>query len=275
MPENEMEFKSRGANVEAAIESGLSHLGVPREDVEIDILDEGSRGILGIGSRDAVVLLRVRRREVDADIPASIVEEPPVPVEPMTEYPLPPSPIGATEEPPAHLAEAEVVAPAPEDEDWETEAQVAVEVIGDLLGKMGIGRQSVTWRLSSEDDLSGQRVIIVDVASGDDLGLLIGSRGETLDALQYLARLIVGNRLQKRASFQIDVDGYRDRRAAALARLAERMAGKAIKSARPVTLEPMPASERRVIHMALRESAHVYTESTGTGDQRRVRIYPK
>jgi spoIIIJ-associated protein len=234
---------------------------------------------LGIGSRDAVVLLRVLPREVAADVPAPVVDEPQIAAEaePITEYPLPPSPIGATEEPPAHLveAEAEVFSPEPEGEDLESEAQVAVEVIAELLGKMGVGQQSVTWRLSGEDELSGQRVVIVDVASDDNPGLLIGSRGETLDAMQYLARLIAGNRLQKRASFQVDVDGYRDRRAAALARLAERMAGKAIKNARPVTLEPMPASERRVIHMTLRESPHVYTESTGTGDQRRVRIFPK
>ena len=81
--------------------------------------------------------------------------------------------------------------------------------------------------------------------------------------------------MQQRTHFVIDIDGYRERRQQALTRLAERMAGKAVKRGSPVTLEAMPAHERRIIHMALRDSSEVRTESTGEGKRRRVRIYPK
>ena len=111
--------------------------------------------------------------------------------------------------------------------------------------------------------------------SGPDLGLLIGARGETLDALQHLSRLMAGHQIRQRANFVIDVEGYRERREQALARMAERMGKKAIERGRPVTLEPMPAYERRIIHMTLREDPLVRTESTGEGDRRRVRIYPE
>jgi spoIIIJ-associated protein len=86
---------------------------------------------------------------------------------------------------------------------------------------------------------------------------------------------MVGHRLQQRAYFVIDIEGYRSRREQALSRLAERMAGKAVKRGSPVTLEPMPAHERRIIHVALRNSPDVRTESTGEGKRRRVRIFPK
>jgi spoIIIJ-associated protein len=90
-----------------------------------------------------------------------------------------------------------------------------------------------------------------------------------------LARLMVGNQLQKRASFVVDVEGYRKRRQQALARLAERMAKKVISRRRPVSLEPMPPHERRIIHMTLRDNDEVYTQSSGEGKRRKVRILPK
>jgi spoIIIJ-associated protein len=111
--------------------------------------------------------------------------------------------------------------------------------------------------------------------SGDDLGVLIGPRGETLDALQYVARLMVAHRLHRRTHFLVDVEGYRERREQALARLAERMADKVRQRHEPISLEPMPPYERRIIHMTLRNAPGVYTESTGEGDRRKVRIYPQ
>jgi spoIIIJ-associated protein len=137
---------------------------------------------------------------------------------------------------------------------------------------MGV-QASVEKSLTEPDDLTGRRVTVVDI-TGDDLGLMIGPRGETLDALQHLARLMVGHRIRQRANFVIDIDGYRERREQALSRLAERMGQKAIDRGTPVTLEPMPAYERRIIHMTLRENPQVRTESTGEGNRRRVRIYP-
>ena len=133
---------------------------------------------------------------------------------------------------------------------------------------------SITTRQTEPDDLTGERRWVIDIR-GDDLGILIGPRGETLNSLQYLSRLMVGHALRKRPKFIIDVEGYRERRELALARLAERMATKTIQRGRPVSLEPMPPNERRIIHITLREDDRVYTESAGEGDRRRVRIYPK
>jgi spoIIIJ-associated protein len=129
-------------------------------------------------------------------------------------------------------------------------------------------------RLTEPDDLTGQQRWIIDI-SGQDLGVLIGPRGETLNALQYVARLMTGHTLHRRPLFIIDVEGYRTRREQALARLAERMADKAVKQGRPVSLEPMPPNERRIIHITLKDNDDVFTESAGEGNRRKVRIFPK
>lgn len=133
---------------------------------------------------------------------------------------------------------------------------------------------TVSGNTSEEDDLTGERIDVIQI-EGDDLGVLIGPRGETLDSLQYVARLMVSHKLRQRANFVIDVQQYRERRQTALTRMAERMAQKAIQRNQPVILEPMPANERRIIHMALRSSTKVYTNSVGEGERRRVKIFPK
>jgi spoIIIJ-associated protein len=132
----------------------------------------------------------------------------------------------------------------------------------------------ITTSLTDPDDVTGKRINVIEI-HGDDLSTLIGPRGETLNALQYITRLMVGHSLQTRANFVIDVEGYRQRREQALARLADRMARKVAKQKRPMSLEPMPPHERRIIHMTLRNDKYVYTESTGEGTRRKVRIIPK
>jgi spoIIIJ-associated protein len=104
---------------------------------------------------------------------------------------------------------------------------------------------------------------------------LIGRRGETISSLQYITRLIVSRRLQRRANVVIDVGGYKSRRSQKLRELALRMADQAVDQARTVVLEPMPPHERRMIHMALRNRPDVMTKSTGEGDSRKVTIVPK
>jgi spoIIIJ-associated protein len=261
------EIEVSGLDVDEAIESGLSRLGVSRDKVEIEVLEEGRRGLLGIGGRDAVVRLKVK------PTPA------PVPVKPEKKVPDTP-PVESKEEPP-ETAEEPAPSAAEADKPEKTtaiaptaeETEIAVEYVRKLLDHMNIDA-SISSRLSEPDDLTGRQLAILDI-EGDDLNTLIGPRGETLDALQYVSRLMIGHRLQQRAHFVIDIDGYRERRQQALTRLAERMAGKAVKRGSPVTLEAMPAHERRIIHMALRESPDVRTESTGEGTRRRVRIYPQ
>ena len=263
---NKREIEARGADVEKAIEAGLQKLGVSRSEVIIDVVDEGSRGLLGIGSREAVVRLTA----LSAPTPPPPAPKPaPKPVPQQTAVPTPkPAPKPAPKrEPRTNGSDAEVVDADPE------EKELAVEVLTTLLAKMDV-QAELEVSVSEPDDLTGHRVNVIDI-EGEDLGVLIGPRGETLNAIQYLARLMVGNQLQKRASFVVDVEGYRRRRQQALARLAERMAKKVVSRRRPVSLEPMPPHERRIIHMTLRDNYEVYTQSSGEGKRRKVRILPK
>jgi spoIIIJ-associated protein len=157
-------------------------------------------------------------------------------------------------------------------EDATAEADLALEVARNLLDKMGV-KAEVSVRYTEADDVTGEQLPVIDIR-GRDLGVLVGSRGEILDAFQYIARLMVGNSLRQRARFLVDIESYRDRREQALSRLAQRMADKAVKSGRPINLEAMPANERRIIHVALRQRTDVTTRSDGEGARRRVRIYP-
>lgn len=259
------DIEVKAQTVEAAVEAGLAQLGLSRGDVIVDVIDEGSRGILGLGAREAVVRL---------------VSMAPTAVPPPTPQPKSPKPEPARVEkrhtpPPREEAKKGITAAAPvaSPEELERERQAALEILHTLLGQMQIEAQ-ITADLTEPDDISGRQINLINI-TGQDLGVLIGPRGETLSALQYITRLMAGHHIKERADFIIDIEGYRERRKQALARLAERMADKVIKQGRPVTLEPMPAHERRVIHMTLRDADTVYTQSSGEGSRRRVRILPK
>jgi spoIIIJ-associated protein len=151
----------------------------------------------------------------------------------------------------------------------------AKEVLGKLLELLGI---SAIIRLSeeftSEDENGASSAIGLDI-EGDDLGILIGRRGQTMASLQHIVRLIVNSRLHIRIPVIIDVEGYKLRRYEALRLLAMRMADQVRAKKTPFAMEPMPAFERRVIHMTLADHAFVTTESTGVGDGRKVVIIPR
>lgn len=294
-PSTSHEIEARGANVEAAIDAGLRRLGMNRDQVTVTVVDEGSRGLLGIGSREAVVRLKpavvAPPPPPPAPRPATPPARPPAPPAPLQQPPPPPpvarpEPPALREQPPARPPQPATPPPSPAaadedegapaattDDELAAEAEAAVAVLSELLDKMHV-TASVTASASEPDDLTGQRVNVVAV-NGDDLTVLIGPRGETLDALQFLGRLMVAHKLHRRSNFVVDVEGYRQRRVQALTRLAERMADKARQRGEPISLEPMTAYERRIIHMALRDTPDVFTESAGEGKQRRVRIYPK
>lgn len=260
-------IETKGSDVEAAIQAGLAKLGLSRDEVEIEILDQGSKGLLGIGARQAQVRLTAQT------VAEPVVE--PVVVEDVTPEPEIEPVVVELEPEPAPRKTA--VAPAEEDEETitarETERDAAVEIVSELLEKMHT-EATLTTSLSEPDDVTGRIINVLEI-HGDDLSTLIGPRGDTLNALQYISRLMVGHKLRTRAGFVIDVEGYRQRREQALARLADRMARKVAKNKRPMSLEPMPPHERRIIHMTLREDTYVYTESTGEGNRRKVRIIPK
>ena len=117
-------------------------------------------------------------------------------------------------------------------------------------------------------------LVMVDI-QGKDLSILIGRRSETLNALQYITSLIVSKELNRWVPLMIDVQGYRSRRERQLRQLGRRMADQAVQTGKKQVLEPMPANERRVIHLELRDNAYVTTESTGDEPFRKVTIVPK
>ncbi len=140
-----------------------------------------------------------------------------------------------------------------------------------LLELMGVTADVSIRDAETPGDGLGMAKAVLDV-EGDDLGLLIGRRGETLASLQYLLNLMVGRKLSEHATFTVDVEGYRRRREKQLDSLARRMADQVRRTRRPVTLEPMPPNERRIVHLTLAEDRDVETSSTGEGENRKVSI---
>jgi spoIIIJ-associated protein len=257
--ETKREIESTGNSVEAAVDAGLEALGVEQEAVKVEVLDEGTRGLLGIGARPARVRLIVERE-----------------IAPEKEAPPPPEPIPVPEPPAAVEAEAlpeveaAVVAAKVEDE-LRQFAPIARQTLAELLDKMGIQGRVEDYVKAPGDDEDYHKLVLN--VRGRDLGILIGRRGETLDALQYLTRLIVGRELERRVDLVVDVEGYRVRRERSLRRLAHRMAERAVTTGRRQVLEPMPPAERRIVHVALRDHEAVATESIGQADNRKVTIF--
>ncbi len=244
-------------DIESAIEQGLQQLGVARESVIVEILEEPSRGLLGIGARQARVRLTTAA--------------PPRPVAPPT--PPAPQPAVELEEEEAPEESASLVEAQPVDEaELDDDARVGRETLQELLERMRVKATVTVYRAQAADNEVAPWVLQIE---GPDLGALIGKRGETLAALQYITRLIASRELQRRANIIVDVEGYKVRREKQLRRLAQRMAEQAVQLGRTVALEPMPPYERRVVHLALRDHPQVTTQSVGEGDRRKVTIIPK
>src|SRR6266542_563005 len=155
--------------------------------------------------------------------------------------------------------------------------QIARRILEDLLERMDIHSYVTAVRSS----VPGQRgepeetiTLHVEGADEEAMGLLIGRRGEPLRSLQFMVNLLVSRKVQKWPQVVVDVGNYRQRRQESLEGLARRMAERVRQSGRPLTLEPMGAYERRIVHLALRSDPTVYTESSGEGENRKVVIYP-
>jgi len=219
--------------VEEAIAQGLADLGLPQDAVDVEILDPGSRGLLGIGSRQVRVRLTIKLAGAA----------------PSAEGTASPAPSGG--DPVLDTAHRTVV---------------------DLLDKMKIPA-TVEVRYGPADE-EGNLPVLVDI-HGNDLGVLIGRRAEILNALQYLVNLIVSKQVEHWVQVVVDVEGYRARRERQLRQMARRMADQALKTGRRQVLEPMSASERRIIHLELREHPEVTTLSIGEEPSRKVTIVPK
>ncbi len=154
-------------------------------------------------------------------------------------------------------------------------AEVAKGVLERLLTLMGVAGSVVPQAPPFAEEAKEASVSVAFNVKGDDLGILIGRRGQTLACLQYIVRLIVGQQIKAQVPIVIDVEGYKQRRYQALQIFARQMAEQVKARGAPFKFEPMPAYERRIIHLALADYPDVITESIGQGEARRVVILPK
>jgi spoIIIJ-associated protein len=247
--------------IDEAIEQGLARLGLTRGQVDIEIIKEGKRGVFGIGAEEAQVRLTPKRKAPEpTPAVAAPAPEPIAPPPPPQEAPaLIPEPVPVTTPEPT-------ASPAVE--------EFATRCLTNLLHYMGITAQ-VQARLASDLAEEDEKAPLVLDVTGGDLGILIGRQSETLQALQFMVRTMVSKQMGDWQPIVIDVESYRVRRRQSLQRLAERMAERVTSTGKKVVLEAMPAHERRIIHIALRDHPAVTTKSIGSDDNRKVTIVPK
>ena len=203
------EIEIIAATVEQAIEKAEAQLGMSRDQFEVEVVKEGRSGILGVGSKEA--LIRVI---------------------------------------PANLQERDVV-------------KVVTEILETLLELLGV---------TGKVEVLSEEIPLVLNIEGDDLGILIGRRGQTLASLEHITKLMVAGRLKAWLPLRVDVGGYKKRRRDSLQRLALYLAEQVRSRHRAITMEPMPADERRIVHLTLADNPEVTTHSIGEGESRKVVI---
>ncbi len=209
-----------------------------REAVDVVVVREGRSGVFGLGAEEAVVRLTLKEKT-----------------------------IGVTE--------PEGPEPGNEAEPSESVAAVATDVLQRLLDLMGVeGEIDVVPQPAPAEDTDAPTSVALNI-EGEDLGILIGRRGQTLAALQYIVRILIGRQVKTWTPVVIDVEGYKQRRYDALRTFARQMAERVKARGAPFTLEPMPPYERRIIHLTLANSPDVMTESVGQDEERKVVIRPK
>ena len=259
-----------GKTEEEAIQNALRQLGLDRDDVSVEILERAKSGFLGLGSCPAKVRVSYGPEE-EEEAPAAPASEPQE--ERQEERPKPPK---AEKKPrqerrpaetpavPAEKAPAEPSAPVVDlGEEVDDEKALAIrKFLSGLLEQMENTAEIHVYLLEK-----GRYKVILE---GKNLGALIGRRGETLDAIQQLTSYAVNRSGSGRVRVQLDAENYREKREQSLQHLARKVAAKVTKYRRSVTLEPMNAYERHVIHTALQDVPYVTTYSTGTEPNRRV-----
>ncbi len=239
--------EAEGRTVSEATAKALAELGLGRDEVHVEVLTEGRARLLGFRGEPARVRVtplqpaeaeeeEAEEEEGEEELPAELMKEPAAPV-------------------------------------GGEEVETAVQVLTELLSLMQIDAEVTARAPETAGDGLGLAEAVLDV-TGDDLGILIGRRGGTLAALQYVLNLIVAKKVKHRVAFGVDVDSYRRRREEALVSLAKRMASRVRGTGRSVTLEPMPPNERRIVHLALAADPSVMTVSIGEGEARKVAITP-
>lgn len=234
-----MEFKGKTKN--DAITEACRHFSIPSDKLDYEVVEEGKAGFLGMGAKPAVIRARVKENVQEEVIePVKLAEEPV---------------IASVTEAAANIVDVDVEA-------------VSRKFLTDVFAAMGIGAEIIT---KYNDSLKSLEVEL----SGEEMGVLIGKRGQTLDSLQYLISLVVNKGTSEYIRVKVDTENYRQRRRDTLENLAKNIAYKVKRTRRPVSLEPMNPYERRIIHSALQNDRYVTTHSEGDEPFRRVVVTPK
>ena len=248
-------IKVSDVSVEKAIQKGLRQLGLPQDQVFVEVISEGKKGLFGFGQKNAEVELT----PVTTMVSEEVVEEV---VEPVVE---------TVEEATVETVETvEVPEEDFEDDDFEEEAGEAdyVETVDQLEEAARVTKEYLegiakTYGAEATVTVEARRDRMTFVFDTDKQGLLIGKHGKILNALQVLAQVSVHRFIKGRISVQVDVGDYRARRSETLQQIAERTARKVLKTKQPVYLEPLPAYERKQIHAALSKNKRISTHSEG------------
>jgi spoIIIJ-associated protein len=242
-----------GPTVEEALDAALDEMGVQQDAIQYEVLSEPASGFFGAGSKPARVRVWLKpgarvpsEREDDFDGHEDAGDD---------HQPLP-----ARSTAPGEVPELT-------DEELDAISDAGAATIQDMMRLLGI-------EAGVEEYEGDEGEIILDIV-GDELGILIGRHGRTLDALQILVSAITNRRLDQRYPLIVDVSGYRHRRRLKLEDIARRAADRAARQHRPVQLRPMTSFERRVVHVVLRDDRRVRTESEGDEPRRMVVVHPK
>lgn len=257
-------IEATGKTLDLAIQAGLTKLQMDRDSVSVEVLEQPRSGFFGIGATPAKVKLTY---EVPDPVPEKKPE--PVPAPKAEEKPQPkpqskpqPKPAPA---PKAEAPKLEAPKPAPVPHTPAPEGSVEARIETFMRGLLEhMGSDAVPVATKSGDDTYSVEL------QGGSLGMLIGRRGDTLDAIQHITNYAVNHGQGKRVRINVDAENYRKKREESLIRLANKVAGKVVRSRRNITLEPMNAYERHVIHAALQDYPDVTTYSTGTEPGRRI-----
>lgn len=244
-----MSVEKTGKTIDNAITDALIELGATTEEVDIEILEKGSKGFLGLGAKEARVRVTLKEISNTQDNLKSATKEDVL--------------VEIKENLKQDKEEVKV------DVDVDVNINEAVELtksfLDSVLKEMGI---EATFETNVEND----RVYLN--ISGEKMGMVIGKRGDTLDALQYLTNIVVNKGRNEYVKIMLDTENYRSRREETLRKVAYKFAKKATQTKKPVILEPMNPYDRRIIHSALQDSHHVKTHSEGKEPFRRVVITP-
>lgn len=239
-----MEFS--GKTVDEALTEACVRLGIPSDEVDYEVIEKGSTGFLGIGNKPA--LIRARKKEIVPEEPVEVKA-----VEPVQE---------------------EIVKPEPVKEEVKVETN-NVSISDSAKNFLNSVFQAMDMEVNIDVKYEKEEELLDIELSGKEMGVLIGKRGQTLDALQYLTKLAVNNHKDNKIKVKIDTEDYRNRRKRTLENLANNMALKVKRTGRPAELEPMNPFERRIIHSTLQNNRYVTTHSEGEEPDRYVVVTPK